>query len=117
MNNKKENIIYVLVSIITIILSTMWIKTYIKNEISTKTQEMQEKHVKEISDLRLNLETEKNNLEKDLKNTIIDIESQLNSCKLSIETMQNKKIYKDMIKKDPKSFNKKINSVLGAKQK
>lgn len=108
------SVLFITLGLFILILS---FKTLISNEVSKQTLLMQENHAKEIAELTIKLEKEKVDTETKLKNDIIGLNEEIAKCKLEIEEAKNKKEYKELSKKNPQEFRKKVDEILGVKGK
>lgn len=116
-DNKYKFWIIALVTTLVFFILSLTVKTFVSNQVSKETLSMQEKHAKELSDVTIRLQKEKNDSETQFKNQIISLKEELNKCKLEIEEAKNKKEYKELSKKNPQEFKKKVDEVLGVKGK
>lgn len=115
--NKYKIIILSLCIILGIFTLSMFFKTFVANTVAKETLSMQEKHAKQLSDITIKLEKEKIDLETRYKNDIVQLNEELAKCKLEIEETKNKKEYKELSKKNPQEFKKKVDEILGVKGK
>lgn len=116
-DNKYKFWILLLVIVLGFFILSLTAKTFVSNQVSKETLSMQEKHTKEISDLTIKLEKAKVESETKLKNEIIGLNEEIAKCKLEIEEAKNKKEYKELSKKNPQEFRKKVDEVFGVKGK
>lgn len=103
--------------IVVCVFGVSLVNNAIQSKVSQNVQEVKESVAKEMADKTIQLENEKIELEKKLKNELILSQQDLAKCKIELEESKNKKELKDLSKKDPSKFKKTVDSVLGVRGK
>lgn len=105
------------VAVVVCVFGVATIKKYISNQISINTQALQENFEKQKYEIKVKYDTEKSELEQKLKQDIINIQKDLETCKLEAETKAKKQEYRELSKNNPGKFKKEVDKVLGVKGK
>ena len=100
-----------------IIILIVSIQVYINNQVSTRTQFMQELCEADKASIALNYEQKLSEEKTKLQKEIIEYKVQLEKAKILIEKMQSQKTYSDLVKKDVKKFMSEFDSLFGIKGK
>ena len=100
-----------------IIIAIVSIQTYISNQVSTRTQFMQELCEKEKADIQLNLEQRRLEEKAKLEKEIVELKSQLEKAKILLDKIEQQKTYSTLIKKDVKKFMTEFDNMFGVQGK
>ena len=115
MDNKKYWIgTFILIGIIVLCFTA---SKYINGEISEKLLQERESYAKQLADKTLELENNRIEQEKILKEKIISLETEKQKCFIQLDEINKKKDLKELSKKDPKRFRKTVEETLGVKGK
>lgn len=86
------------------LLGVFLTQTYIKNQVSTRVQVIQEVCEKEKADIKLDLEQKRIEEKTRLEKEIVELKTQLEKAKILLDKIEQQKTYSTMIKKDVKKF-------------
>ncbi len=100
-----------------IIITIVSIQTYISNQVSTRTQLMQELCESQKADIQLDLEQKRLEEKSRLEKEIVELRSQLEKAKILLDKIEQQKTYSVMIKKDVKKFMTEFDSMFGVQGK
>lgn len=112
----KKWLILAVVSVVCV-FGVVIINNHINNEISTRTQKIEEAFIKQLADTKLKCEADSINQEKQYKQQIVELQNEIEKTKILLEKIQKQKTITESIKKDVKSFVKKFDLMLGTKGK
>lgn len=100
-----------------IIIALVSIQTYVSNQVSTRTQLMQELCEKQKADIQLDLEQKRLEEKIRLEKEIVEYKTQLEKAKILIDKMQTQKRYSELIKKDAKKFMSEVDELFSLRSK
>lgn len=106
-----------IIAVVCIVFIWLLCKAYINIEVSKETHKTIDTYEEKIAQLKISLQADKIQIEKNLKQQLLDSKTELDKCKLEQETETKKKQYKELSKKNPKEFKKQVDKTLGVKEK
>lgn len=99
------------------LLGVFLTQTYIKNQVSTRVQVIQEICEKEKADIKLDLEQKRIEERTRLEKEIVELKTQLEKAKILLDKIDQQKTYTVMVKKDVKKFMIEFDSLFGVEGK
>lgn len=105
------------IGIVIIVIIWLICKFYINIEVSKQKNKIVDSYEEKISQIKIQLQTDKIELEKKLKEELITSKTDLEKCKLEKETETKKKQFSDLSKKNPKEFKREVDKTLGVREK
>ena len=117
MSDKIKDWVFFISILLVAIIAYITANTAIKNAVAKQTQEIQEKYVREKAEDLLKCEEKFLANENELKKQIIELQTELEKTKLLLEKAEKEKNYKELAKKDSKTFMKEVDKSLGVRGK